>query len=83
MEVSSTTILDQIARFFILLSAAPSYWLSPKEPNKDNGNDRIMVLALPAPEIDNQPMVVTWEDVTGNGGASKGGQGRGGRGWGW
>jgi hypothetical protein len=82
MEVSSTSILDQIARFFILLSDVPSYWFSPKEPNEDNGDDKIAALAPPALEINNQPTMVTRENVTGDGGASKGGQGRGGRGWG-
>jgi hypothetical protein len=48
MVVSSTTILEQIARFFILLSDALSYWFSPKEPNKDNGDDKITALAPPA-----------------------------------
>jgi hypothetical protein len=28
MPVSSTTVLDQIARFFILLSDAPLYWFT-------------------------------------------------------
>ncbi len=83
MAVSSTTVLDQIARFFILLSDAPSYWFSPEEPNEDNGDDKIMALALPALEIKNQLTMMTQEDVTGDGGASEGGQGRGGRGWGW
>jgi hypothetical protein len=82
MAVSSTTVLEQITRFFILLSDMPSYWFSPKEPNEDNGDDKITVLASPALEVNNQPMMVTWEDVTGDGGASKGGQGRGGR-WRW
>ncbi len=83
MAVSSTTVLDQIAKFFLVLSNAPSYWFSPKEPNKDNGDDKITALAPPAFEIDNQLTMVTQEDVTGNGGASKRGQGRGERGWGW
>ncbi len=81
--MSSTTVLDQIARFFILLSGALSYWFSSEEPDEDSGNDKITALAPPALEINNQPTMVTWEDVTGNGGASEGGQGRGGRGWGW
>jgi hypothetical protein len=80
MVVSSTTVLEKIARFFILLSDTPPYWFSAKEPNEDNCDDKITALALPALEVNNQPMMVTWEDVTGNGGASKGGQGRGGRG---
>jgi hypothetical protein len=80
MAVSSTTVLGQIARFFILLSDAPSYWFSPKEPDEDNGDDKITALAPPALEINNQPTMVTREDVTGDGGASEGGQGRGGRG---
>ena len=28
MPASSTTVLDQIARFFILLSGAPAYWFT-------------------------------------------------------
>ena len=28
MPASSTTVLDQIARFFILLSGAPTYWFT-------------------------------------------------------
>ncbi len=80
MAVSSTTVLEQIARFFILLSDAPSYWFSPKEPDEDNSDDKIMALAPLALEINNQPTMVTREDVTGDGGASEGGQGRGGRG---
>ncbi len=80
MAVSSTTVLGQIARFCILLSDALSYWFSPKEPDEDNGDDKITTLAPPALEINNQPTMVTREDVTGDGGASKGGQGRGGSG---
>jgi hypothetical protein len=72
MAVSSTTVLEQIARFFILLSDALSYWFSPKEPDEDIGNNKIMALAPPALEINNQPTMVTREDVMGNGGASKG-----------
>ncbi len=44
-----------------------------------DGNDKIMALAPPALKNDNQLMMVTREDATGNGGASKGGEGRGGR----
>jgi len=80
LDLSSTTVLDQIARFFILLSDAPSYWFSPKKPDEDNGDDKITTLAPPALEINNQPTMVTREDVTGDGGACEGGQGRGGRG---
>jgi hypothetical protein len=83
MAVSSTTILDQIARFFILLSDAPPYWFSPEKSSKDNVGDKITTLASLSLEINNQPTMVAWEDATGDGGASEGGQGRGGRGWGW
>jgi hypothetical protein len=63
-----------------LLSDAPSYWVSPKEPNKDNCDDKITALTLPALEINNQPTMVTWEDVTDDGGVIQGGQGKEGRG---
>jgi hypothetical protein len=41
-----------------------------------DGVKKIMALALPAFKNNNQLTMVTWEDASGNGGASKGGEGR-------
>ena len=41
MPASSTTVLDQIARFFILLSGAPAYWftINTSDDNDDDDDD--------------------------------------------